>query len=103
MHRLPRRAQCIHLLQLNDSRLFFGLLGSPRTGLIVFMGILWLADPDQIDRERSDLLPANGANHSPAARTSPDGLESESNLLDDLKQEVDFDGRAVGQYGQITP
>src|SRR6266536_2159417 len=92
-----------HLLQLNDSRLFFGLLGSPRTGFIGFMGILWLADPDQIDRERNDLLPVNVGNHSPDARTGSDELESDSDRLDDLKQGLALRGRELGQFRQIAP
>ena len=85
-----------HLLQLNDSRLFFGLLGSPRTGFIGFMGIPWLSDPDQVDRERSDLLPVNVGNRSSDARTGSDELESDSDLLDDLKQGFALRGRALG-------
>src|SRR6266700_1271313 len=67
------------------------------------MGILWLADPDQIDRERNDLLPVNVGNHSPDARTGSDELESDSDLLDDLKQGLALRGRELGQFRQIAP
>src|SRR5213083_892872 len=67
------------------------------------MGILWLADPDQIDRERNDLLPVNVGNHSPDARRGSDELESDSDLFDDLKQGLALRGRELRQFGQIAP
>ena len=63
------------------------------------MGIMRHADPDQIDRQRSHLVPVNVRNLSPKTCTGSDELESDSDLFDDLKQGVALRGRELRQFG----
>ena len=66
-----------------------------RTTLTRFMGIMRLSEPDQIDRQRSHTRAGRfSGNLPPKTCTGSDELESDSNLLDDLKQGLALRGQA---------